>query len=311
MRGFVLLARVSTSLAVRRRRAVRACAPTAEGRPLRRQHGRTRGWRRQVALGPRPAGSRAASAPRSQSDSCAPLSRGEASSRCRGGLRNVIGGGAGRQPGRTVIVGAHYDTKDFPASSVPNDGASGVAVVLELARIVRAHPVRPTILFVLFDGEESPSRRADEDDFYARGLRGSKVAPSAFKAESMILLDLVGRQSGCGSRASENSNRRALGEAARGAKRVGVGRRSRPGSVSPIGDDHMPFASKGVPRDRRRSTSTSRAGIEAATSSRRSRPASLDAVGEANASSSCVRSERGSSSRPSCLRTPQEPRAAR
>ena len=117
--------------------------------------------------------------------------------------------------------------------------------MLELARIVRAQPVRPTILFVLFDGEESPADAPDED-FYEHGLRGSKVAASAFKAESMILLDLVGDRQLRIPR-EQNSNRKLWAKLRAAAKRVGVGSAFPPGSVPPIGDDHMPFVTKGVP----------------------------------------------------------------
>ena len=55
---------------------------------------------------------------------------------------------------RAQSVGAHYDTKELPRFVGANDGASGTAVVAELARTVK----RPkhTIQFVFFDGEEAP-----------------------------------------------------------------------------------------------------------------------------------------------------------
>src|SRR5215207_7402872 len=49
-------------------------------------------------------------------------------------LRNVVGMIPGRERG-AVVVGAHHDTKDaIPGFVGANDGASGVALVLELAR---------------------------------------------------------------------------------------------------------------------------------------------------------------------------------
>ncbi len=74
-----------------------------------------------------------------------------------GGLRNVVGVLPGR--GRPILVGAHYDTKDIPGFVGANDGAGGVATVLELSRVLREgrRPCDREIRFVMFDGEESPA----------------------------------------------------------------------------------------------------------------------------------------------------------
>ena len=50
------------------------------------------------------------------------------------------------------IVGAHYDT----AVGTPgaDDNASGVAAVMEIARVLSAHKSDSTLVFVAFDGEE-------------------------------------------------------------------------------------------------------------------------------------------------------------
>ena len=81
-----------------------------------------------------------------------------------GGLRNVVGFVPGRDPSRTVVVGAHYDTKDLPGFVGANDGAGGTALVVELARTVKPRELRPSVVFILFDGEESP--RTQPGDFY-------------------------------------------------------------------------------------------------------------------------------------------------
>ena len=67
-------------------------------------------------------------------------------------------------PGPFIILGAHYDTRRFadrdPESSsdpVPgaNDGASGVAVLLELARLVGGQEPTCDLRLVFFDGEDN------------------------------------------------------------------------------------------------------------------------------------------------------------
>jgi len=58
-------------------------------------------------------------------------------------------------PAEIIVVGAHYDTaEDAPGA---DDNASGVASVLELARIFRDQRVARTIRFVAFATEEPPS----------------------------------------------------------------------------------------------------------------------------------------------------------
>ena len=145
--------------------------------------------RRQVELGPRPAGS-AASA-RLAEILRASIPRGRYQT-VPGGLRNVVGTVRGRNPRRVVVIGAHYDTKDLSDFVGANDGASGTAVVRQLARTIKPRQVRPTLVFVFFDGEESPPD-APPGEFERYGLRGSKVAARAFRqAEAAIVLDFVG-----------------------------------------------------------------------------------------------------------------------
>jgi len=78
------------------------------------------------------------------------------------GLRNLLGTLA-RNNGPEVLLGAHYDSRrvaDQESGSaqgpVPgaNDGASGVAVLLELARVLPSNPVGCQVQLAFFDGED-------------------------------------------------------------------------------------------------------------------------------------------------------------
>ena len=90
-------------------------------------------------------------------------------------LIGVVRGTA--QPDAFVIVSAHYDHlglregRTFPGA---DDNASGVAAMLETAAYVAAHPLRHSVAFVAFDGEE-------------QGLQGSKY----FVAHPPLPLDRV------------------------------------------------------------------------------------------------------------------------
>ncbi len=68
-------------------------------------------------------------------------------------------------PGDIVIIGAHYDT--VPGCAGANDNTTGVAGVLELARLLSARTMDRTIRLVAFVNEEPP--------FFQTDLMGSRV----------------------------------------------------------------------------------------------------------------------------------------
>ncbi len=89
-----------------------------------------------------------------------------------------------------VLVGAHLDT--VPPAPGAEDNASGVSVVLELARLGRKEGTRLPVVFVLFGAEEP---RGDGDDLHHFGstayvARMSRPARSNLQA--MVSLDRVG-----------------------------------------------------------------------------------------------------------------------
>jgi peptidase M28-like protein len=197
----------------------------------------------QLSYGPRPAGS-------AQSRKLAEKLRGLLPNGrfqpVPGGLRNVVGTVPGRDPSRTVIVGAHYDTKDMPGFLGANDGAGGTAAVVQLARQLKPHTIGPTVQFVLFDGEESP-RGVPDSQFLTYGLRGSKVAAKAFThAQAMILLDFVADRNL--SLPREASSDPGLWQRLRSAAgKAGVGAYFPPQTGIGIEDDHTPFERAGIP----------------------------------------------------------------
>jgi glutaminyl-peptide cyclotransferase len=194
--------------------------------------------RRQVEMGPRPAGSEASRRLARLLRRIVPRGRYQP---VPGGLRNVIGTVRGREPGY-VVVGAHYDTKDIRGFVGANDGASGTAVVAELARSIRRP--RHTVHFVFFDGEEAPR---GSDDFEEDGLRGSKVAAPAFaEARAMVLLDFVGDRD-LSIQRETNSSPGLWRRLRAAARRVGAGSFFPSGTQGAVSDDHLPFLEQGVP----------------------------------------------------------------
>lgn len=81
-------------------------------------------------------------------------------------------------PDSYFLIGAHYDSASTPGA---DDNGSGVAGVLEIARVLSAHPSEYTIKYVAFDAEE-------------RGLKGSTAYVNAHGADDilgMISLDMI------------------------------------------------------------------------------------------------------------------------
>jgi glutaminyl-peptide cyclotransferase len=194
----------------------------------------------QVKLGPRPAGSEESLRLARRLRRLLPRGRFQP---VPAGLRNVVGTVGGQEPGY-IVVGAHYDTKDIPGFVGANDGASGTAVVTQLARTIKRP--RHTIHFILFDGEESP-RGTPDTRFAQEGLRGSKVAARRYRdARAMVLLDFVGEKRLQIPREGY-SNARLWARLRRAAREVGAGATFPPGVQGAIQDDHLPFLEQGVP----------------------------------------------------------------
>ena len=105
-----------------------------------------------------------------------------------GPYRNLIARRQGTDPGAgLVIVGAHYDAYgDMPGA---DDNASGVAVLLELARTLPARPPRRTQLFVAFANEEPPAFGSDE---MGSARLARKLIEDETPIDLMVALDLVG-----------------------------------------------------------------------------------------------------------------------
>ena len=206
-----------------------------------------RAWgilKHQVGLGERPAGSAASRELAAYLKRRVPNGRYQ---RVPDGLRNVVGRIPGRDENRVVLVGAHYDTKDLDGFVGANDGASGTAVALRLAREIRPRAIRPTLLFVFFDGEESP-RGAADDEFEEKGLRGSKVAARRFadRVDRMILLDFVGDKELSIPREAY-SGRGLWARLREAAGRAGAAATFPAGTAGGVLDDHIPFLKRGLP----------------------------------------------------------------
>jgi glutaminyl-peptide cyclotransferase len=206
--------------------------------------------RRQVDVGPRPAGSPQL---RALADQLRPMLPGGTfepfpSTGPQQGLRNIVGVLPGRSP--AILIGAHYDTQYRPKGFVgANDSAAGTAALIELARDLKADlPANHReVVFVLFDGEEAPPGCRDKDFQYC-ALRGSRAYEAAHRGQAgdMILLDYIANR-GARIPRETNSSPALWAELRKAAGEADAGSVFPEGTQTPIIDDHIPFLEQGVP----------------------------------------------------------------
>jgi hypothetical protein len=88
----------------------------------------------------------------------------------------------GVDPERVFVLGAHFDS--VPGSPGADDNASGVAAVLEVARVLAGEPLASTVHLLFFALEEVGIQGSEA---YAQALAGAGV-----DVVGMISLDLIG-----------------------------------------------------------------------------------------------------------------------
>ncbi len=171
-------------------------------------------------------------------------------------LVNIIGAYR-TEARRRVLLGAHYDTRpradrerDPANRSKPilgaNDGASGVAVLCEMARLLGTSRSPVGVDIVFFDGEDYGEEGSVED--YLLGSRRFASSLGASRPSAVIVIDMVGERdarfpiegfSGAAS-AALNGKIYAI------AEKLGISNFVR-AEGRPIIDDHLPFIQAGLP----------------------------------------------------------------
>jgi hypothetical protein len=158
----------------------------------------------------------------------------------RGSTGNVVARPAGLAPDDPhLVVGAHLDT--VPQSPGAEDNASGVAVLLELARLAREGGTRLPVVFVAFAAEEPRGPGDDEHHFGSQTYLRRSAAGETDARRGVVSLDRVGGAGPvrvCTGGLSLERVRRALLDA---AARTGVPARGCENRTS----DHWPFEKAG------------------------------------------------------------------
>lgn len=167
-------------------------------------------------------------------------------------IRNLIAYRTGAT-GPAVLIGAHYDSRqsadrEDPTRPVPgaNDGASGVAVLLELARALDA-PLPYTVYLAFFDAEDNGNL-----DGWPFSVGAAHLAETWGQAAwqvpltAVVVVDMIGDadQQLYYETNSDPTLREQLWAI---AGQLGYGNRFIPEPRYTIIDDHLPFLQHGIP----------------------------------------------------------------
>ena len=207
----------------------------------------------QVAFGPRTPGSAAHAQfvdwMRSELSTAGWDSRIQSAEMMGHPIQNVIGH-RGKEPPE-IIIAAHYDSRMFADKDpdslkqlepVPgaNDGASGVAVLLELARVLPEDTV--PIWLVFFDAEDNG--RIQGWDW----ILGSRAFVAALenRPEAVVIVDMIGDASQ-DIYIERNSDPALVDEIWGIAAELGYADRIIPTPRHSMLDDHTPFLEAGIP----------------------------------------------------------------
>lgn len=184
-------------------------------------------------------------------------------------VRNLVVEKKGSKPDQSsIILGAHYDT--VIGTPGADDNASGIAGLLELARLLKDQPLQHTVRFVAFPHEEPPyfytSLMGSQQ--YVKGLKQKGENVLAMLALEMLgyagenygqlypapFMRLLGRYPRYGNYIALVGNLRSLGlmsivrKTMRDQQTIGVESLSAPGFIPPLFlSDHSSFWKAGFP----------------------------------------------------------------
>lgn len=166
-------------------------------------------------------------------------------------MANVVATIAGTSSGSTTfLVGAHYDTKLFTdfAFVGANDGASGCAVLLELARVIAQQRLQHQVVLVFFDGEEALVHWDENDGLYGSRHYVQQAAASGLAQQlaAVFVVDMVGDQNL--QVTYEQNSHPQLRELVFSQAQLGnYGSVFNRQNEFAVDDDHVPFLQAGIP----------------------------------------------------------------
>jgi hypothetical protein len=158
-----------------------------------------------------------------------------------------------------IIMSSHYDTKPFKEFRFvgANDGGSSTGTLLEMARALASSGQKPrlTYWFVFFDGEEAFCKEWEDcknpdgpDNTYGSRhyVKQLKEKNELKRVRAMILLDMMGYKNLRLGRDEEMSTRWLIDEVWQTASKLGYGAQFVDELEGVGGDDHEPFLKEGI-----------------------------------------------------------------
>lgn len=164
-------------------------------------------------------------------------------------IHNIIAKRSAKAP--QIILGAHYDTRMYAdqdpapgmqAMPVPgaNDGASGVAVLLEIARTLSEDSV--PLWLVFFDAEDNGNIEGWD------WILGSRAFAEEIEVQprAVVIVDMIG-DADLNIFLEKNSNKEIRAEIWSAAASLGYADKFINQEKFSMLDDHIPFLEKGIP----------------------------------------------------------------
>ena len=151
---------------------------------------------------------------------------------------------------KRILLCAHYESKLMKDILFvgANDNASGTALLMALAPILKQNEYNFDLELVFFDGEECFSEHWKEDDSLfgsRRYVENLKSNNESAKIKAMILLDMIGDKD-LGIDVDSGSNEKLTKLMIKSANAEKLGHLLS-GRVIAIEDDHTPFLREGIP----------------------------------------------------------------
>ena len=172
-------------------------------------------------------------------------------------MKNIVAKIPGTSPG-IVILATHYDTIRIPGFIGADDGGSGTATMMEIARVLCSRKDKPplNVWVTFFDGEETQANFGSKQDvkwddnnatFGSREMAASMALSGELKhVKAMILADMIG-PSDLKIKRDTGSTRWLTDLIWTTAAHLGYGNVFVNETTTVGGDDHFSFIRRGVP----------------------------------------------------------------
>jgi glutaminyl-peptide cyclotransferase len=163
-------------------------------------------------------------------------------------MENILVKIPGDKPG-IILLGTHYDTKILPNFVGADDAGSSTAVMLEIARNLCPTHGRYNVWIAFFDGEEAARLQwSDEDSVYGSREMAARLSNSGDlpKVKAFLLADLVGGKKLHFKRDGASTSA-LVDQVWRVANKLGYANIFLNETTDIGGDDHFPFIKRKVP----------------------------------------------------------------